>query len=399
MMKKLVCIYSSYVPSDFYGRDPFLVPYYIGLKHGFSVSIVYHGKKGQKKERHSGVDLVPLFFKGKHSSFSFRGEWYFFWWIFRNARKIDCLILFHFSYQTTIIGWIYKRMNPKGFFYTKCDGWGAWYALFREKAWFKETAQRNQRNILTRIKNRIIHSILQSMCKTADKISIELPECYEYLSSDPVFKRYPDKLKLMFNGIDERALASYQIKELDICEKENIILSVGRHGCHQKNTGMFLKALSLSDLKNWKVLFIGTIEEKECRFQDEIDDFFEKNPSMKGKVEFIGPVYDRKRLYEYYNRAKVFVHTAVYESYGIVLGEAFRFRNYLISTPAGIAPPMIKYGYGRLCEHNDAAGLARVLQEVIDGKIDLEEQYRRSKIPYKKFSYDNEIDKLGDFEL
>ena len=123
-----------------------------------------------------------------------------------------------------------------------------------------------------------------------------------------------------------------------------------------------------------------------------------KNPTLAEKVKFIGPIYDQKQLYEYYNRAKVFVHTAVYESFGIVLGEAFRFRNYLISTPVGIAPTLVGHGYGKLCDLNDAGMLAALLQEVIDGKVDLERQFEQVGVPYKKYSWDNEIDKLGGFE-
>lgn len=46
-MKRLVCLFSS-ISSDIYFRDMFLVPYYIGLKHNYSVSLVYHGKKGRR---------------------------------------------------------------------------------------------------------------------------------------------------------------------------------------------------------------------------------------------------------------------------------------------------------------------------------------------------------------
>lgn len=98
----------------------------------------------------------------------------------------------------------------------------------------------------------------------------------------------------MFNGIDERSLYAYGIREFDIVEKENVILSVGRHGSWQKNTMMFLNALSQVNLKNWKVFFIGTVETHDCLFQREIDGFFEKNPSMREQVCFIGPIYNQK---------------------------------------------------------------------------------------------------------
>ena len=396
-MRQLVCLFPSVSP-DFYNRDMFLVPYYIGLKHNFSVSVVYHGRKGQRRDNYLGVEMVPLFFRGKYAAFSFMGEWYFFWYILKNARKIDCLVRFHFSYQTAIIGWIYKWRNPKGCFYIKGDGYGIWLALYREQAWFKHDGGRNQNSLWVRMKNRMIRKALYATSELADKVSVELPEIYEHLVKERIFRESPGKLKWMLNGIDERNLLAYGIRERSIGEKENMIISVGRHGSWQKNTTMFLEALSLLDLKDWKVLFIGTIEKEECQFHVEIDGFFMKNPTLAEKVKFIGPIYDQKQLYEYYNRAKVFVHTAVYESFGIVLGEAFRFRNYLISTPVGIAPTLVGHGYGKLCDLNDAGMLAALLQEVIDGKVDLERQFEQVGVPYKKYSWDNEIDKLGGFE-
>lgn len=394
-MKKLVCILPSISP-DIYFRDMFLVPYYLGVKYDYIVDFVYHGKCGDKIFDYHGVNMIPLFYKGGYDAFSFKSEWYFFWYVLKNAKKIDCLVRFHFSYQTVIICWIYKLINPTGIFYLKADGYGLWLSLFREKSWFKNEKIRNQNNWIIKQKNRIISFLLNSLCRLSDIISVEISEVFDYLSVHSILKKYPQKLKLMHNGIDERFLSTYKIKELDVTEKEKIILSVGRHGSWQKNTGMFLKALSSLNLKDWRVLFIGNIETEDCDFQIEINDFFKKNPYMINKVQFLGPIYDQKELYQYYNKAKVFVHTALYESYGIVLGEAFRFNNFLVSTPVGIAPKLIGFGYGKLCEHNNSTQLCQILQEIIDDKIDLDNLISNRIISNKEFSYDNEIVKLGD---
>lgn len=106
------------------------------------------------------------------------------------------------------------------------------------------------------VENRIIRFILNKMCQLADKVSVELPEIFECLSREKAFKERPEKLKLMFNGIDERSLYAYGIREFDIVEKENVILSVGRHGSWQKNTMMFLNALSQVDLKIGKCFLL-----------------------------------------------------------------------------------------------------------------------------------------------
>ena len=107
-MKRLVCLFSS-ISSDIYFRDMFLVPYYIGLKHNYSVSLVYHGKKGEKDSLYKGVQMIPLHYKGGYDCFSFLSEWYFCWYILKNAKNIDCLVRFHFSYQTAIIVGFIKK--------------------------------------------------------------------------------------------------------------------------------------------------------------------------------------------------------------------------------------------------------------------------------------------------
>ena len=101
-------------------------------------------------------------------------------------------------------------------------------------------------------------------------------------------------------------------------------------------------------------------------------------------------------MWEWYNRAKVFVHTSPKESFGIVLSEAFYFDNYILSTPVGIASYLINFGYGELVNHNDVEGLASKLQEVIDGKTDLEERLSSRTMTNDAFTLKKEIDKLGN---
>jgi glycosyltransferase involved in cell wall biosynthesis len=102
-------------------------------------------------------------------------------------------------------------------------------------------------------------------------------------------------------------------------------------------------------------------------------------------------------LYDYFNRSKVFVHTAIYESYGIVIGEAFRFNNYIVSTDIGCAKELIAEGMGELVEY-DANDLSRSLQRIIDGKIDINAIYRQKRIDNRSISWENEVRKLGSFE-
>ena len=117
-------------------------------------------------------------------------------------------------------------------------------------------------------------------------------------------------------------------------KKENIILTVGRIGTPEKDNQMLLDAVKNLDLKSWKVLFVGPIEAK---FQENIEDFYAENPQLREHVEFTGPIYDRQKLFDLYNRSKIFCLTSVEESFGFVLIEAMAYGNYIVTTPISSA--------------------------------------------------------------
>lgn len=365
----------------------FPIPYYIGKINDMSVSIVYRADKQSQDlpEYYKGVRLCPLKFPGNGRSFSFLGEWYFFWYFYLHAKEIDVLIRPHFSYQTAIIALIYKLRNPNGILYIFSEGYGLWLSLFRKNT------------LITRIKNYFIRKVLYKTCEIANKVSAELVDIYNYYKAQKPFLKDPEKLIFMRLGIDEESLEKYKIKEIPVCQKEKLIISVGRHGSRQKNTELFLEALKHVDLKDYSVVFIGPIEKSECCFQNYIDTFFEQNKYLEKRVRFIGAIYDKEKLYTWFNRARVFVHTSVYESYGIVIGEAFRFNNYIISTDVGCAKDIISMGMGELFPMNDVQALATSLQRVIDNDTDILSIYENKQINNQLISWENEIKKLGDF--
>ena len=368
------------------GKDVFLTPYYLGKTNDMEVTIVYPASEDNKDlpSQYRGVTLKPLHFKSNYTPFSFKGEWYFLYYILRHAREADVLMRFHFSYQTWLIGLIYKIINPKGFFYIKGDGYGLFTSLFRDKSSF-----------LLRLKNRLIRKAMHATCRLADKISLETPDVYNYLKEELRGKEN-EKLVLMLNGFDEELCEQLQIKKRLLTEKENIILAVGRIGAPDKNNEQLLRALETLDLKDWKVVFVGPVETRSSDFTQTIESFYQRNPGMKAKVLFTGAVYDKKELWEWYNRAKVFVHTSPKESYGIVLNEAFYFDNYILSTNVGIAGYLINFGYGELLEHNDSDGLSIKLQQIINGEKKLDELLLARKSDSDAITWKKEIIKMGE---
>ena len=387
-MKNLACFFIS-LSKDFRNRDMFLFPYYMGRVKGYKVTFYFHGKEGDKPFEEKGVQFVPLFYRGGYDCFSISSEWYYAYYLFRHAKEIDCLVRFHYSIPTILLAFIYKLLNPKGIFCIKGDGLGLWNSLFRIEPQFPGQKRRNQDSLIVKMKNGLIRSMLNLGIHYSDLATVETLKDYQYLSNQSIFKKYPQKLVRMLNGIDEEAITKCGIQELAFEQKENWIILVGYHGSWAKNTLMSLRSLANLDLKDWQVFYIGPTTKE---FENTIQDFYNSNPNLTETVHFVGAIYDQAKLWSYYNRAKVFVHTSLVESYGIVLAEAYRFGNYILSTDVGIASEFINRGYGCLLKQNDSDSLRAHLERIVGGELDLASLYdKREFIP---ISWEDEVKKL-----
>lgn len=368
--KNITLIFDS-IEEEHFGKDVFLTPYYLGLVLGYSVNIVY-GRTDTNKilsKQRRGVNLHRLCSKCLLSRF---------FYLVCHAWSIDLLMLFHFSYSTLLLGVTYKLLHPSGILYIKGDG----LAMLQQE-------EQLSRSVNWKIK--VLCRLIRLLLKKVDKISIETKDDYEHLCK-PVFGiNVKDKVTLMLNGFDEAALKELSIEERTLSQKENIILTVGRIGSYQKNSEMLLQALKKVELKGWKVVIVGPIEKKETDFDEYISSFFQSNPQLRDSILFTGPIYDKKVLWEWYNRAKVFVLTSRFESFGIVLMEAFRFRDYIFSTKVGFAEEVVSCGYGDFLNQEDANDLAVKLQAIIDGHTKLEEVAMPSSLLFEKFSWKYQV--------
>lgn len=369
--------------SMMFQKDVFLIPYYLAKVYGAEVSFIYPQTPENMDfpSEFKGVKFIPLRYRSNDQNFSFRGEWFFFWYVLRHAKEYDVLMRFHFSYQTALLGIIFKILNPKGLFYIKADGYGSFAALFRD-----------ERKFFVRWKNLLISRFLNHMCSIADRISVETPSLYDYFIRNKGVMERPSKLVLMLNGFDEDLFKDLKMKERTFEEKENIILASGRIGSKDKNVELLMEVATKLYFKNWKIVFVGPIETKECDFQAKIDYYYLKYPTLKSKVIFTGGIYDRKEYWEWFIRSKVFVHMAPVESYGIVFTEAYRFKNYIVSPDVGIAKELIKRSMGEIYPSNDAISLKIILQDIIDGKTLLNNVYKSNNY---SISWSNEIQKLN----
>ena len=275
-------------------------------------------------------------------------------------------------------------MNPRGMSIIKGDDWGIFKSLTREEI-----------SLRIKLSNRIFKYIANLQCRIADIVTVDTKELFAYLSSGKCGFSIPvSKLKVVRNMFDEDLVEQISIKELNFKDKENIILTVGRIGTYQKNTELLLESISNIDLRNWKVVIIGPIDPP---FENTKKQFFISNPQLIDRVIFLGPIYDKKSLWEWYNRSKVFVLTSRSEGFALVYMEAIRFNNFILTTDVGGAYDSLQIGHGKILPAS-AMAFANELQSLINDDSVLCDVM---SIPVDKhaLSWENELKQFKDFTL
>lgn len=363
--KKLTLLWRKLNSLEF-GKDVVLVPYYLGRALGYDVDICcgfsdelttkLPKKEGlnfvRKSLGHNPLRRIPIYIR----------------YLFQNASHIAILMCFHWRMETYINILLYKLLNKKGRVYIKLD-----------------TISGEEWNLCGRsLFSRAIRKIIYSAClKKVDILSCETSQAYNILCHNKDFGHLlKEKLIRMPNAFDETHLQTLQLSERLYHQKENLIITIGRLGTSQKNTEMLLKALENIELKDWKICLIGPIEPG---FKSTIKQFYNDFPGKKEQIIFTGKIDDKKELWEWYNKAKVFVSTSRWESYGLVLNEAKRFRNYLVCTRTGAAEDLIENEkFGCFLEQEDSEGLSYTLTRIINGQvnIDVYQDYDTNQLSY-----------------
>jgi GalNAc-alpha-(1->4)-GalNAc-alpha-(1->3)-diNAcBac-PP-undecaprenol alpha-1,4-N-acetyl-D-galactosaminyltransferase len=132
------------------------------------------------------------------------------------------------------------------------------------------------------------------------------------------------KLEVIRNPISKELLKN---RDSNI-QKENSILSVGRLD-DGKNHALLIKAFSAIQHKHWTVKIIGDGPNKEA-LQDLINSL-----GLSEKITMVGST---QRIYDYYNKAAIFVFTSKHEGFPNALIEAMHFNLACISTDCPYGP-------------------------------------------------------------
>jgi len=360
-------------------KDVGQLPYFMFKTEGYDAELISYKNNEEYPYLNKEVKGLKLTFipdKGRIFYFEL-GILSYLW---PSSKSINVLNLFHFKKDHLLYLLIYKTLNPKGKAYIKLDMDILFFKDFNAFLYSKYS-----------IKNYLLKGITKWMFKLTDVFSVETEEAKAYLLR--VYPELEQKLFCIPNGVDNLYLDE-EIKLRPWEEKENIIITVGRIGTFQKNTELFLEALKEVELNNWKVYILGPVEED---FQNYIKQYFLEHPQLKNRIIFTGNISDRKELFEWYNRAKVFCLTSRWESFGIVFSEALYFGNYIITSPVSSAAYITDNGkYGTIAEA-EASKFSKAIQESIEPGFLTTQRYEEIRSFAKKnFTWTGIIKKLSD---
>lgn len=330
-------------------KDVGMIPFCLSKYEGWQCALAYLDNKGLLKDDYyqKYVDLLPI----KYSANKLNSFIYLFLFIKNIASRYNVINFYHGGLKNYLLAILLKIFNAKCKVYVKLD--------YNEDA-FRSTIK--QVTGFEKVKRKI-----KSICSHyfIDIYSVETKKFFVKLEEIDIYR---DKLVYIPNGvlIDEQTKISPTIK------KENIILTVGRIGAYEKNHKLLVDAIlkiSPEKLKDWKVIFVGPIEKG---FKDYVNDVFKTNDYLQEVLAFTGEIINKKELYEFYARAKVFCLPSLWEGFPLVLPEALLFNNYILTTEFPAAYDLTNQEqFGFIFNNKDVQALKERIENIMDEKINL----------------------------
>ena len=375
------------------GKDNGMIPIYMHEICGYETKILTVDLKHDLPNFERGIYFIKV-----KRIFGFLGNFAYwvkllkryniFKYLIKNADKIDILMLFHVSRCSYWYSYIYKKLNPNGKIYVKAD---FNLGVYQKELSVINSSPKNLKELFRKRRETKEYNKRKKLIPLVDLISYESLEAYNFMKNSYAGMDTKGKTVYLPNGYDNLFVEkNFRIKEFK--EKENIILTVGRLGTKEKNTELLLESLKGIDLKDWKVVLIGSETEELLKYKEK---YFKENPDLKEKIIFTGEIKDRKVLYEYYNKSKVFVLPSKWESFGIVMVEAMAFGNYVITSNTCAANDITNHNtIGKIIEIDSKIDLEKSLEKVVNGKVNLEEKYNKTLEYVKNFKYEELIKNL-----
>lgn len=268
-------------------KDVGQIPYTLGLRDDVETKLIccYATPEEVKRKGPEGLqyEQIRMIFKNQ----TLTGLWY----IIKHARKVDWFNFYHGGRHTYYWSKLYKFLNPKGKVYLKLD---LSYAGCEKYSGDDKELR-----------------IFEKSVGIADIVSVESEKIKELTQQ---FTK--QNLEVFANGyIDVKKAQPGNAPERGKC-----FITVGRLGTYEKATDILLEAFAQSaDQHDWSLKLVGSIAPE---FLAQKNEFYEKYPTLKERVIFTGPIYDREKLYAEYSSARVFVLPSRYEASPLVGPEA-----------------------------------------------------------------------------
>lgn len=329
-MKKFVTLF-PHAMNFHLTKDVGMIPYMMGTENlGYDTELVtYNNDEYSYLEKESkGLQLT---FLDKKTGNEMLDTLIYIW---KNAKSIDVLNLYHWGRKAYFRMLLYKLRNPKGVVFVKLD-------MSMNGV---EVLQNNKR----------ARYIFKQIVKKAECVSVESTMIQSELK-----KKVGVEVQYFPNGFKY-----YSNNQID--KKDKIVLTVGRIGTEQKATkelvGGFVEFWKTH--KDWKLVLVGPIEEDFLQWYENIN----SKEKLDNVINLIGEVQDKKELARYYKSASIFALPSRWESFGLVLVEAMSFGCSLLTTEKVVAAKDILNDNCVIIptesEENIAIGLAKIVDEI-----------------------------------
>ena len=299
-----------------------LVPYLLHKNHNCEVTMV-----GTESEEYTYLELIP----GVNMEFLENGsEEAKLGYIRQHAGDIDCLILRGCYPSNFNVAKLYKQLREDGKIYVGLDANSQWMDTI---LWDEEE--------------------FMGFMDCCDVKGVSSEELQAHLNI-----KWPWHIENIPNGYYD--LCGCQVApEFD--KKENIILTVGRIGSEQKATHILLSAFAMiaEEISEWKLRVVGNIHEG---FGEYLEEYFRCFPNLMDRVQLVGPISDRKQLFDEYLRAKIFALSSRCEGGANVIAEALNGGCAIATTKIDGYAEITNHGKcGRAVELDDYVEFAKAL--------------------------------------
>lgn len=284
-----------------------------------------------------------------------------------HATNYDVIMFFNYGSTVYKLAKLCKKINPNIAVYSKLDMGQGGFLHFSPNRNFT-----NLRSRFEAFKSRYI-----------DFFTVETKEYYNTLKDTPMFK---GRLHYLPNGVSTLGIDDATV---NIDQKENIVITVGRLGIYEKNTELFLDSiLDIPDnlRTQWKFFFVGP-QTKE--FSQYITKFLEDNPMLASNIVQLGNITDRNELSNVLKKSKIICMPSRTESTCIATLEGMYF---------GCVPIISRYSafvkdttnnesIGKVVDDYTSSGFAKAIVEYMKDEVHLRSEIEKA-MSYARDTFD-----------